>query len=108
MYDVASGLAYDSLRRRGRLAMSIGGENRFGRVGSGALKHYAEAAQAARAELSYEVCRAGMASLAQEIPAHLAEVFDEMSAAGIPGTDELRGRLEGPIAENCRQTLALL
>ena len=53
--------------------MSIGGENRFGRVVSGALKHYAEAAQAARAELSYEVCRAGMASLAQEIPAHLAE-----------------------------------
>lgn len=108
MYDVASGLAYDSLRRRGRLAMSIGGENRFGRVGSGALKHYAEAAQAAGAELSYEACCAGMASLAQEIPAHLAEVFDEMSAAGIPGTDELRGRLEGPIAENCRQTLALL
>ena len=35
MYDVASGLAYENLRRKGRLAMEVGGENRFGRVGSG-------------------------------------------------------------------------
>ena len=30
MYDVASGLAYESMRRRARLAMSVGGENRVG------------------------------------------------------------------------------
>lgn len=28
MYDVASGLAYERMRRRARLAMSVGGENR--------------------------------------------------------------------------------
>ena len=40
MYDVASGLAYENLRRKGRLAMAVGGENRFGRVGSGAIHRY--------------------------------------------------------------------
>lgn len=40
LYDVASGLAYEGLRRKGRLAMAIGGENRFGRVGSGAIRRY--------------------------------------------------------------------
>lgn len=108
MYDVASGLAYDSIRRKGRLAMGIGGENRFGRVGSGALKRYAEAAQQAGAQISYETCLTFMTDLAQEIPVSLAVVFDEMSAAGMPGTGELRERVEGPITENCRQTLALL
>lgn len=108
MYDVASGLAYDSIRRKGRLAMGIGGENRFGRVGSGALKRYAEAAQQAGAQISHETCLTFMTDLAQEIPVSLAVVFDEMSAAGMPGTGELRERVEGPITENCRQTLALL
>ena len=31
MYDVASGLPYELLRRHGRLAMGVGGENRLGR-----------------------------------------------------------------------------
>lgn len=39
LYDVASGLAYQRLRRKGRLAMSIGGENRFGCVWAQALWH---------------------------------------------------------------------
>ncbi len=41
MYDVASGLCYDELRRKGRLAMAIWGEHRFGRVGRGAIAKYA-------------------------------------------------------------------
>lgn len=40
MYDVASGLAYERMRRKARLAMSVGGENRVGRIGPGAIRRY--------------------------------------------------------------------
>ena len=112
MYDVASGLAYENLRRRLRLAMSVGGENRVGRVGADALERYVGAedpkfaALLDRAGLTLESCRALMADLAQEIPVSMAEVFEE--SAGIPGADELREHLLEPVAANCRQTLALL
>ena len=112
LYDVASGLAYEGLRRKGRLAMAIGGENRFGRVGSGAIRRYVRG-RSDRQASSLEVlglteswCTDVMAELAQAVPRAVAAVFDE--AAAQPGADELRGRLEGPIAENCSQTLALL
>lgn len=106
MYDVASGFAYDRLRRHGRLAMVIGGENRFGRVGSGALERYAQSGPFEQFGLGVASCRALMMDLAQEIPISLAEVFDEY--ATIPGMNELRERLEPPIIENCERTLALL
>lgn len=112
MYDVASGLAYENLRRRLRLAMSIGGENRVGRIGSGELERYVGggdpelAALLARAGLTLASCRALMADLAQEIPVSMAEVFEE--SAALPGADELREHLLGPVSENCRHTLALL
>lgn len=106
MYDVASGFAYDRLRRHGRLAMAIGRENRFGRVGSGALERYAQSGPFEQFGLGVASCRALMMDLAQEIPISLAEIFDEYAA--IPGMDELRERLEPPIIENCERTLALL
>jgi serine/threonine-protein kinase HipA len=112
LYDVASGLAYEGLRRKGRLAMAIGGENRFGRVGSGAIRRYVRGRsdrQASSLEalgLTESWCTDVMAELAQAVPRAVGAVFDE--AAAQPGADELRGRLEGPIAENCSQTLALL
>ena len=114
MYDVASGLAYESLRRRGRLAMAIGGENRFGRVGSGAIHRYmgendpALAAMLEKAGLTEAACTAIMADLAQEIPVSMAEVFDEAEADGIPGATELRERMLGPVSDNCKRTIALL
>ena len=112
MYDVASGLAYENLRRRLRLAMSIGGENRVERIGSGELERYVGggdpelAALLARAGLTLASCRALMADLAQEIPVSMAEVFEE--SAALPGADELREHLLGLVSENCRHTLALL
>ena len=112
MYDVASGLAYGNLRRRARLAMSIGGENRVGRVGAGALERYVggedpELAELLdRAGLTLTSCRALMADLAQEIPVAMGEVFEE--SAGLTGASELRERLLEPVAVNCRRTLALL
>lgn len=114
MYDVASGLAYENLRRKGRLAMAVGGENRFGRVGSGAIHRYmggndpALAAMLEKAEFTEDSCTAIMADLAQEIPVSMAEVFDEAEANGIPGAAELRERMLGAVCENCAKTLALL
>ena len=112
MYDVASGLAYENLRRRMRLAMSVGGENRVGRVGAGALERYVGAgdpklaALLDRAGLTLASSRALMADLAQEVPVAMEEVFEE--SAGIPGADELREHLLEPVSANCRRTLALL
>lgn len=106
LYDCASGLAYEQMRRHGRLAMSIGGENRFGRVGAGALERYVTAADFVGHGLQSNSHEAVMRSLAYEIPVSLAEVFDEY--ADIPGISELRGHMERPIVENCERTLALL
>lgn len=112
MYDVASGLAYERLRRRLRLAMSVGGENRVGRIGAGALERYVGAddpelaALLDRAGLTLASCRALMTDLAQEVPVAMAEVFEESTV--LPGADELREHLLEPVAANCRRTLALL
>ena len=112
MYDVASGLAYERMRRSMRLAMSVGGENRVGRIGSGALERYVGRGDPAleglleRAGLTLASCRALMADLAQELPVAMGEVFEE--SAELPGADELRERLLAPVAENCRRALALL
>lgn len=112
MYDVASGLAYERLRWRLRLAMSVGGENRVGRIGAGALERYVGAgdpefaALLDRAGLTLESCRALMADLAQEVPVAMAEVFEE--SAGVPGADELREHLLEPVVATCRRTLASL
>lgn len=112
MYDVASGLAYDSLRRKGRLAMAIGGENRMGRVGGGAIERYAgandpEVAQIMEANwLDAQACKNIMARLAQEVPKNMSDVFE--ANQGLDGMDELREHLLPHIEENCRRTLDLL
>ena len=97
MYDVASGLAYENLRRRLRLAMSVGGENRVGRIGAGALERYMGADDP---ELAALLDRAGLTLVAME------EVFEE--SVDLPGSDELREHLLEPVSVNCRRTLALL
>lgn len=112
MYDVASGLAYEHLRRKGRLAMAIGGENRIGRVGSGAIERYCgsndpEIAQIMeRNWLDAETCKGIMAELARLIPQNMADVFEDHS--DIEGMDELREHLLPHVQENCARTLDLL
>lgn len=106
LYDVASGLAYDTLRRKGRLAMSIGGENRFGRMSGNALERFTRNGGIDELGFDRTWCLETMAGLASMIIDRLGDVFDE--AAAIPGRDELRDRLERPIADNCRTILAQL
>ena len=111
MYDVASGLAYDGMRHKGRLAMAIGGENRFGRVGSGAIRRYSGetdkgvAAIFERNAVTTDWCIDTMASLANEIPAAMEAVFDDTDADGL---DELGENLLGHVRENCARTLSIL
>lgn len=106
MYDVASGLAYEAMRRKGRLAMSIGGENRFGRVNGNALRRYAEQGRSVGCPLDDETCLDIMADLARRIPEALSGVFDK--SGSIPGIAELRAHLEDPVRENCERTLRML
>lgn len=112
MYDVASGLCYEELRRKGRLAMAIGGENRFGRVGRGAIAKYAGrddsriAAVMERAGLDAQACTDILARLAQSVPKAMEETFDE--ASSLPGIDELRTRLLPAVGDVCERTLGIL
>ena len=103
LYDVASGLAYDELRRKARLAMSIGGENRVGHTSRNALKRYAQANDLSRFGLGEAACVELMAELAQDVLDNLDGAFDDAQAA--PGADELREHLERPLVELCKATL---
>ena len=58
LYDVASGLPYGGPKDTTRLAMAIGGENRVGHVGKGAIRRYARELEPAG--LTEEICRAIM------------------------------------------------
>ena len=106
LYDVASGLAYDALRRKGRLAMSIGGENRFGQMSSQALGRFVRNGGIDELGFDRAWCTDAMAMLADRILDSLGKVFD--NEAHIPGCDDLRAHLEDPIVNNCKTILAQL
>ena len=106
------GLAYERMRRRARLAMSVGGENRVGRIGPGAIRRYhgmgdpALEAALTDAGLSEKFCFATMMDLAYEVPICMEEVMDEY--ADLPGMADLREHMLGPVRENCQRTLDLI
>lgn len=108
MYDVASGLPYELLRRHGKLAMGVGGENRLGRIGSGAIKRFVNSCgdDLARIGITTDFCTDLMANYAQRIPALMEQVLKESDA--IVGIDELQDHLLPHVEENCKKTLALL
>lgn len=112
MYDVASDLAYERMRRRARLAMSVGGENRVRRIGPNAIRRYhgmgdptLEAALT-DAGLTEKFCFATMMDLAYEVPICMEEVMDEY--AGLPGMADLREHMLDPVRENCQRALELI
>lgn len=112
MYDVASGLAYERMCHRARLAMSVGGENRVGRIGPNAIRRYhgmgdpALEAALVDAGLTEKFCFATMMDLAYEVPICMEEVMDEY--ADLPGMTDLREHMLGPVRENCQRTLDLI
>ncbi len=98
LYDVASILPYREPRKTYKDAMSIGGENRIGFVGRGAIERFADAAG-----LPADECVQLMATLARMIPDRFAAVCNAESA--IPGVDELRDHWEEPLVKLCEDTL---
>ena len=58
------------------------------------------------AGLDAEGCKAIMADLAERIPRELERVFDECDH--LPGAEDLRRHLLGPVRDNCARTLDIL
>lgn len=80
------------------LSALIGGENRIGYVGRGAIERFADAAG-----LLADDCVQLMATLARMIPERFAAVCD--TEAAIPGAGELREHWEEPLVKHCEDTL---
>ena len=92
-----------------KLAMSIGGENRAGRVSANDLAKLVEQCSLERFGITAEGCRDLLALYAKEIPGKLAQEFDALEKAGsADAARELRGRMEKPIAQLCARSLKVL
>jgi serine/threonine-protein kinase HipA len=99
LYDVASALPYDFPdRREWRVAMSIGGENRIGRVGAGAIRRFAS-----QSRLPERSCLDLMANLADAICRNIDGPFSEIGHSA--AADELAERFVPRVREHCRHTL---
>ncbi len=104
LYDVASMLPYDRRSRRPlRMAMSIGGENRMGRVERRHVERFADAAQMDR-----ERCVNLMAGLCGRIIRCASSAADDALATGALGADEFVERLMRRLESHCRVTLRQL
>ena len=112
MYDVASALPYFPGHFKGKLAMSIGGKNQYGRVSAGAIRRYAGATEREVAEifadagLTADDCLGMMADLAKMVPKAIEEAFE--LSPHIKGAETLRARMVEPIADNCSMILSAL
>lgn len=104
LYDVASGLPYDLTGNRPlRMAMSIGGENRFGYVGRDHVERFAQLAG-----LEAQSCVDLMANLCKRIERNARLVVNQAREDGIADVDELAERLLPRLEANCRRTIQQL
>lgn len=106
LYDVASVLGYSEMRRKARLAMSIGAEMRLGRMSRQALERLAAAGKLEELGLDVSWCISLMQDIGKKIPAKEASLFDELAC--IPEMEELRAHLEAPLVENVLSILACI
>ena len=86
--------------------MSIGGENRFGRMSGQALGRFVRNGGIDELGFGQAWCADAMALLAGRVLDSLGKIFD--NEARIPGCDDLRAHLEDPIVNNCKTILAQL
>lgn len=106
LYDVASMLGCSQMRRKARLAMSIRGEMRLGRMSRQALERLAAAGKLEELSPDVSWCISPMQNIGKKIPAKEASLFDELAC--IPGMEELRAYLEAPLVENVSSVLACI
>ena len=88
-----------------KLAMSIGGENRAGRVSVGNLDKLVEQCGLERFGITGLGCRNLLVSYARAIPEQMTEVFDSLqNTATAAAATELRARMEDPIRRLCSRS----
>ncbi len=113
MYDVASIAPYvnadDWRNKPPKLAMSIGGENRVGRVSVGNIARMVKLCGLADLGITTDGCVRLMTLYADLIPDKLEMVFDDLSRTGSAGAAaELRTHMVEPIAKLCEKAKAQL
>ncbi len=113
MYDVASIAPYiDPMRwktKPPKLAMSIGGENRAGRVSMNNLRRMAEQCGLGRVGITAKGCADLLRAYADVIPGKLAKIFDELELTeSATPAKELRAHMEEPIVWLCEKAKARL
>ena len=112
LYDVASIAPYQTLapRRRKplRAAMSIGGENRFGRLGQEHLRKLAADPALANSGVGYDWLMASARRMAEMVPGALREVVHESAKDGLAGIEVVGPLLEREVSANCRRLLERL
>ena len=108
MYDVASIAPYiDANEWRNKppkLAMSIGGENRAGRVSAGNIERLVKHCSLDEMGITEEGCIHLLTLYADMIPVKLETVFDELEETSSAGAArELRTHMLGPISQLCER-----
>ena len=111
IYDVASIAPYIDPAaweaRPPKLAMSMGGENRVGRVTMGALHRLAGRCGLEEVGVTAEGCANLVRAYAEPIPARLAKVFDALERTeSAAAARELRAHTEEPITRLCDTAMA--
>ncbi|MCL3860881.1 HipA domain-containing protein [Actinotalea sp. K2] len=95
LYDVATGLAYDQPAEQRVASMRIGGTFAFAQMDAAAWHRLADEVRVDRDEL---LARARQ--IAQLVPSAVSTALDELG--GDPDAEQVRRRLEGPLAEHAR------
>jgi serine/threonine-protein kinase HipA len=112
LYDVASIAPYVSLRptqrKPVRAALSIGGENRFGKVGARSIAKMVETCRLDELDLGEQLLHGQMKAMAEMLPAAVDNVLKNAKDQQIPGMEHIADSLRSEIQANCERTLHLL
>ncbi|MDO5043565.1 MAG: type II toxin-antitoxin system HipA family toxin [Slackia sp.] len=113
LYDIASIAPYIEhaqwKMKPPKLAMSIGGENRVGRLYRSHLLKMQEQCGLEEAGITVEGCVKLISLYADIIPEKLANIFEELeNTQASSASKELRDRMERPIVQLCARTKAHL
>lgn len=112
LYDVASMAPYRSLaperHRPLRAALSIGGENRFGRVGVQQIEKMVSNCALETYGLTVDLLTKRMASMAEVIPPATESVVERAVSQGVSGAAEVGAKMVKEISAHCGRTLAQL
>ncbi len=109
LYDVASIAPYRSLslrkRKPLRAALSIGGENRFGMLGSENVEKMVRDCGLEGLGLSSDLLCERLATMAELIPGEFDAMVAEMRTLDLCDSEVLEGAMREEIASNCKRVL---